>query len=333
MQKKYQVFISSTYIDLIEERHAAVEAILKAGHIPAGMELFKSGRSQLETIKSWIDESDIYLLILGKRYGSIDPESNKSYTQLEYEYALSKDNFPIFSIILKDEYVKEKLESDIPKTELYEEDNETQYEEFLNMVKTQIVSFAGSIAEVKLAIHENIPYIEKTHNLDGWIRASLGGDENIIKELNEIRKVNNVIKEDFQEEDIDFDEEIIKEIKILGKRYERSGSGNNYYSRTTHETANISYKTIFCSIAPHLLEHPNDAYVKMKIEKIVVDKSSISDSGTFNINDEVFQKIKIHLTKLGLITTRYSKTTKGGMALFWSLSNLGKKKMVEWIET
>ena len=43
MNKKLQVFVSSTYTDLIEERQAAVEAILDAGHIPAGMELFKAG--------------------------------------------------------------------------------------------------------------------------------------------------------------------------------------------------------------------------------------------------------------------------------------------------
>lgn len=43
MKKKFQVFISSTYTDLIEERQVAVESVLNAGHIPAGMELFKSG--------------------------------------------------------------------------------------------------------------------------------------------------------------------------------------------------------------------------------------------------------------------------------------------------
>ena len=43
MNKKLQVFVSSTYTDLIEERQAAVQAILDAGHIPAGMELFKLG--------------------------------------------------------------------------------------------------------------------------------------------------------------------------------------------------------------------------------------------------------------------------------------------------
>jgi len=86
--KKLQVFVSSTYEELKNERQAAVEAILTAGHIPAGMELFTAGdESQMEVIKQWIDESDVFLLILGARYGSIEPTTGKSYIQLEYEYA------------------------------------------------------------------------------------------------------------------------------------------------------------------------------------------------------------------------------------------------------
>src|SRR3954453_17427093 len=74
MKRKLQVFVSSTYTDLIDERQAAVAAILKAGHIPAGMELFTAGnKSQLEVVKQWIKESDVYLLLLGARYGSIEP--------------------------------------------------------------------------------------------------------------------------------------------------------------------------------------------------------------------------------------------------------------------
>lgn len=102
IRKRLQVFVSSTFSDLREERQAAVEAILAAGHIPAGMELFAAGdESQMEVIKQWIDESDVYLLILGGRYGSIDSKSGKSYTQLEYEYALNKGK-PLFACVIKD---------------------------------------------------------------------------------------------------------------------------------------------------------------------------------------------------------------------------------------
>ncbi len=104
MDKKLQVFVSSTYTDLIEERQAAVQAILDAGHIPAGMELFKAGKSQMKTIQKWIDDSDVYMLILGGRYGSIEEESSLSYTELEYRYALSK-NMPVFAIVLNDSFL------------------------------------------------------------------------------------------------------------------------------------------------------------------------------------------------------------------------------------
>ena len=70
--RRLQVFVSSTYLDLKHERQAAVTAILESGHIPAGMELFSAGSDeQIKVIQQWIDDSDIFLLIMGKRYGSV----------------------------------------------------------------------------------------------------------------------------------------------------------------------------------------------------------------------------------------------------------------------
>ncbi|TNT40442.1 DUF4062 domain-containing protein, partial [Escherichia coli] len=103
MKRKLQVFVSSTFTDLIEERQAAVSAILKAGHIPAGMELFTAAdRSQMDIIKNWIDESDVYMLILGGRYGSIEPTTGKSYTELEYDYAVEQGK-ALFAVVIKEE--------------------------------------------------------------------------------------------------------------------------------------------------------------------------------------------------------------------------------------
>jgi hypothetical protein len=114
MKKKLQVFVSSTYTDWMAERQAVVEAILRAGHIPAGMELFAAGdESQLETIRRWIDDSDVFMLILGGRYGSIETESGKSYVQLEYEYAIQK-NKPLFAAVITDAYLEEKVKADGP---------------------------------------------------------------------------------------------------------------------------------------------------------------------------------------------------------------------------
>lgn len=96
MEKKYQVFISSTYEDLKEERKNVIETLLMIDCIPAGMEAFcAADEEQFEYIKKVIDLCDYYVLIIGKRYGSISPITGKSYTEMEYDYAKSK-NIPIF---------------------------------------------------------------------------------------------------------------------------------------------------------------------------------------------------------------------------------------------
>ena len=91
--RKLQVFVSSTYSDLVDVRLAAMEAILAAGHIPAAMEQFSPGdETAWEKIKRWIRQSDGYLLILGGRYGSREPLSGRGYVELEYDYALELAN-------------------------------------------------------------------------------------------------------------------------------------------------------------------------------------------------------------------------------------------------
>ncbi len=93
MRKRYQVFVSSTYTDLIEERKEVSQAILKCDCFPAGMELFPaSNKKQWAIIKQVIDDSDFYLLIIAGRYGTlgIDDSGKKiSYTEMEFDYALS----------------------------------------------------------------------------------------------------------------------------------------------------------------------------------------------------------------------------------------------------
>lgn len=50
--KKYQIFISSTFEDLKKERNSAIEAILMTNNIPVGMEAFvASSKEQFEYIK------------------------------------------------------------------------------------------------------------------------------------------------------------------------------------------------------------------------------------------------------------------------------------------
>lgn len=167
-QKKIQIFVSSTYTDLKIERQAAVEAILSSGHIPAGMELFSAGdESQLSVIERWIDESDVYLLILGGRYGSIEKNSGKSYIQLEYEYAIKKGK-PLFSLVISDKALEDKIK--LEGSSVIERENSKELLAFRINVLNNLVKFWDDTKDIKLSIHETISDIIYRKDLVGWIR-------------------------------------------------------------------------------------------------------------------------------------------------------------------
>jgi len=169
-RKKLQIFVSSTFSDLIPERQAAVEAILTAGHIPAGMELFTAGdESQMEVIKQWIDESDAYLLILGSRYGSIEPKIGKSYTHLEYEYALVKGK-PFFACVIKDEAIEPRLKAQGFK--VLDPQNSNKLAEFRAQVLSNMCKFWEDSKDIKIAVTETLAAFARRDDLVGWVRSN-----------------------------------------------------------------------------------------------------------------------------------------------------------------
>jgi len=87
--KRYQGCVSSTSLDLTKERRAVVEPPLGVDAFPAGMELFPATEDDSWTlIESVIKDSDYYLLIVGGKYGSIDPDLDVSFTEREYDAAV-----------------------------------------------------------------------------------------------------------------------------------------------------------------------------------------------------------------------------------------------------
>lgn len=171
VSKKLQIFVSSTYLDMKEERQAAVEAILESGHIPAGMELFAAdNQTQWQTIEQWIDDSDALVLLLGGRYGSVSKETSKSYTHMEFEYAQSK-NKPVFGIVLEDSTTREK-EKRLGGDKVWELAEGAKYKQFRKMVLSQMCKLVGNCDQVKLAAFQAITNFERKAGPDsGWIRA------------------------------------------------------------------------------------------------------------------------------------------------------------------
>jgi hypothetical protein len=125
---KYQVFVSSTYVDLHTERERVVWAVLEARHIPVGMENFTATDERgWKTITRVIDDTDYYVLILAGLYGSVDPKTDISWTQREYEYATAK-GIPVLAFIREQAFVPgDKVETD--------PDKRKKLQDFINRVR------------------------------------------------------------------------------------------------------------------------------------------------------------------------------------------------------
>jgi hypothetical protein len=96
LSRRYQVFVSSTYEDLIEERRHVIQALLETRCIPCGMELFPaSTEEKWAVIKRLIDDCDYFITIIAGMYGSSPTADGTSFTEMEFDYALQRGMKPI----------------------------------------------------------------------------------------------------------------------------------------------------------------------------------------------------------------------------------------------
>lgn len=166
MDKRYQVFISSTFADLEIERKLVMEAIISLNCFPAGMEMFPAtDMEQLNYIKGVIDKSDYYILILAGRYGSL-AKDGISYTEKEYNYARKK-GIPILA------FIRKNINS-LPNK--YVENDEIKLiklNKFRDKVKKgRLVSFWEDSLELKYLIYNSLMKEFTTHPREGWIREN-----------------------------------------------------------------------------------------------------------------------------------------------------------------
>ena len=165
MKKKYQVFVSSTYKDLQEERLAVTQLLLKMGFIPVGMEQFPaSNMSQMEYIKMMLDSCDYYLLILAGKYGSVDTDG-MGFTEKEYDYAIA-NGIPVMSVLIKDigELKNGKCEDTDEKRALLKN--------FRDKVSAgRLVDFYTDVGSLTTAVAAAVHSCVQLFPAKGWIRG------------------------------------------------------------------------------------------------------------------------------------------------------------------
>jgi len=173
------------------------------------------------------------MLILGGRYGSIEDISKKSYTHLEYEYAIELGK-PFFAIVISDKALDEKVNKEGKK--VLELDNQRGLKDFKKVVTSNMCAFWDDLKDIKLNVNDSIRDIEYRYadSLKGWVKADdthLGAS---LEELARLSKENNELKSQLAFQN---NNEEIKMIDFL-----KATKLSNTYKTNT---ANYTVETLF----------------------------------------------------------------------------------------
>ncbi len=324
MEKRYQVFISSTYKDLQEERREVMQALLELDCIPAGMELFPaSSEDQWSLIKRVIDDCDYYLLIIAGRYGDVN-DKGVSYTEMEFEYALSIEK-PIIAFLHKN---PDKIESG--KTEQTTK-GKRLLEEFRNKAKKKLVRFWETPVELGSVVSRSMVSLIKNFPAEGWVKASSIVDEKSIKEISRLQNENKLLREQL---------DTLKTQAPPGTEKLQQGEDSfsiefypvNWSSHSDEKpffTIEVTWNEVYSAVAPHLLGESSEFDMENLLEELVNElvRKKTGHYDFYNITKESFGQIKVQLKALGLI--QLSSKKHNSAEVYWTLTPYGDYVMTQ----
>lgn len=336
MEKIYQVFVSSTFEDLQEERKEVMQALLELDCMPAGMELFPaSNDDQWTLIKRVIDACDYYLLIIGGRYGSTN-EKGISYTQMEFEYALETGK-PIISFLPKNpgNIPAGKSEKDPEKQE--------KLDEFKKLAQKKLVKYWENAEQLGSVVSRSMIKLIKDFPADGWVRSGTAVDEATLKEISRLQKENKELQDRLRsiateapkgtEQFAQGTDEVIVAFTFNGTHLK------NKKRYSCQSSFCFTWNELFEGVAPNMIDECSEerffyslCRLIEKCSALLEDDKDFSELGNyedFTIKKDSFNLIKVQFRALGLISLSEKKRSTKDTGTYWTLTPYGDYVMTQ----
>jgi hypothetical protein len=335
VEKRYQVFVSSTYKDLTDERAAVIQAVLGLDHLPAGMEMFPAANEdQWTLIKRVIDESDYYVVVVGGRYGSVDENVGISYTEREYDYALETKT-PVLGFLHKE---PGKIEAE--KTDQNDAARE-KLEAFRQKVEGRPVKYFTSAAELGGQVALSLVALTRNEPGIGWVRGDkamtveteremLDLKQQLAKVTAERESAQRALVEDTSEL-AQGDDSVNIPLKITGQRFE-DGKWTSYRAGANADT---TWDDLFGDIGPTMIDEATEKAVRERAElhafAAVDDETNERFKGWrgvgASIYDDDWDMIRVQFRALGLIDNGQKKRQINDRNKYLALTDKGDRHL------
>lgn len=335
VDRRYQVFVSSTYVDLVEERREVMQALLELDCLPAGMELFPAAdEDQWTLIKEVIDQSDYYVVIVGGRYGSTTPEG-LSYTEKEYDYAVEQ-GVPVVGFVHADPELIPlgKSEAD---AELRE-----KLTAFRDKVMSRVIKKYTTPTDLGSVVSRGLTRLIKKHPRSGWVRGDQAMTPETRTEIAELRAELAAFKvakaeaaAEARNRSLDLNYAHGDELVELAVTYR--GLALETYDRMTYTGVRIfTWDDLIHAIGPYMLDEAPEERLRELLENyIVADIESDDENGwtqlhksAVDVSDGSWGDVLVQLRALGVIEVGTKKRVPSDKSVYWRLTSAGDDYLV-----
>jgi len=319
MKIKYQIFVSSTFEDLREERELVIKSILEMGHIPVGMEMFSAeDNEQWKLIQRQIDDCDYYVVICAHRYGSLD--GKVSFTEKEYDYAFTK-GIPTLGFIISD-----KTDWPVSKSDT-DTEKKKRLDNFKTKIKKKIISYWINKEDLYGKVSISLMKQFTTNPGIGWIKANeLVGPE-VITELSRLSKENSSLRtqiENFNSQLVN--DELEKYDKTISTLNNHKISINFFYTKGKEweDETEFNFLKIFKLIAPELMVEKNTKETAHYIGLMLKPDKEKTIRNEYPIPSNTMKSIFADLVVLDLIKPSDKKHSLKDNQEYWTITEEGK---------
>lgn len=334
VEKRYQVFVSSTFSDLQDERQEVIQALLELDCIPAGMELFPAANEdQWTLIKRVIDDCDYYLVVVAGRYGSVGPEGT-SYTEMEYKYAIDRGK-PVMAFL---HHAPGKIPSERSETS---PDRLAKLEAFRALLQKKHCRFWDSASDLGSKVSRSVIKMIRENPAVGWVKADQIPDEASAEILGLRHRVDELLGELEQArtnapkgtESLSQGDDPC----LLNFRFQ-AGTDEDWIDDPQYGIQmETTWNKIFAGVAPMMIDEASEGELKKGIESFIAyeftdelqKQKTLKDSKlhNFTIDQADYQTIKVQLRALGLITKSSKQRSLRDTGTYWTLTPYGDATM------